>query len=235
MMNALTILVVSGFIVVLQKWKKVVRESISPLDSESDKRQKEIKGFLIDIFSLGFIFFISVIVFLQFLQWLIVDFELWRTNSNDKNSPEPSSDNRKAKRSNNRTNYEIDKKNNRNCAGASFNRSGSWTLCKSWNLSCLNSRFSTEGDYQCIRWCVGNFARNRCFYSLYAEISTFRYLFPDDRLSSRSYFWCDERVACNWIENSRFHSNSYSICVDLFALVCQKKLNFHEIFTNLFW
>jgi len=68
MMNALTILVVSGFIVVLQKWKKVVRESISPLDSESDKRQKEIKGFLIDIFSLGFIFFISVIVFLQFLQ-----------------------------------------------------------------------------------------------------------------------------------------------------------------------
>lgn len=51
----LVIGLVIGFVFVLQKWRKSIKESISSLETIESKRRKNGIGFLIDVFSLGFI------------------------------------------------------------------------------------------------------------------------------------------------------------------------------------
>lgn len=51
----LLIIVISSFLIILQKWRRIMKESISGIDDAKAKQRKTRAIFLIDVFSLGFL------------------------------------------------------------------------------------------------------------------------------------------------------------------------------------
>lgn len=51
--NIVLITVLIAFSIVLQKWRKSIKDSVSPVDQKSSVRRKQMQRFLIDVFTLG--------------------------------------------------------------------------------------------------------------------------------------------------------------------------------------
>ena len=61
--GTLLIAVFAMCIYILQKWRRSIKESMSPFDDTKTRFKKNSIGYFADVFSLGFIFFIILIVY----------------------------------------------------------------------------------------------------------------------------------------------------------------------------
>ncbi len=63
---AVLIVIVSVFVCVLQKWRKTIKESINRIEPTLQRRRKERTMFLIDVFTLGGMGMVVVLLYLLF-------------------------------------------------------------------------------------------------------------------------------------------------------------------------
>ena len=65
-----TILIIGSiwFIVILRKWRKSIKESLSPMENMQINRKKNRAGFLIDVFTLGLIGFVAALLYFRFVK-----------------------------------------------------------------------------------------------------------------------------------------------------------------------